>query len=225
MKVYLLPGVACDRRLFAGFKLQGLNVEVIEWPVISPEHSLADIAGMISDRIDRESDHVLVGVSMGGMVAQELAMITRPRKVILISSITGPHEWPPLLHVSRRFRLHNLITDLTMRSTWPIRQWWNKGDPKIAKVLFDMAVKQTAQQIRYCAGAILRWPGAKYEGELIRIHGDRDTLLPLRFPVDHVVRGGSHVMMISRPNEIARLVQQELKPVVERSAQSRPLSA
>ncbi len=208
MDVYLLPGVACDRRLFEKFELPGHDLFPLDWPRIEPNHSLADIARTLSERIDRSKPHVLLGVSMGGMVAQELALLTDPRKVILVSSITGPQEWPALLRNSRRFRLHNLITNFTMHATWPIRQWWNKGDPEIAKILFDMAVKQTAQQIRVSAGAILRWKGSQWKGPIVRIHGDRDTLLPLRFPVDHVVKGGSHVMMITRPKEIARIVQQ-----------------
>ena len=210
MNVYLLPGVACDRRLFEKFELPGHDLFPIEWPRIEPHHSLADIAITLSEQIDRTKPHVLVGVSMGGMVAQELAMLTDPRKVILISSVTGPQEWPALLHASRRFRLHYLIGDFTMRATWPIRQWWNKGDPEVAKVLFDMAVKQTAAQIRASAGAILRWKGSPWKGPIVRIHGDRDTLLPLRFPVDHVVKGGSHVMVFTRPKEISRIVQQAI---------------
>lgn len=211
MNVYLLPGVACDRRLFEKFELQGHDLFPLEWPHIRADHSLPEIAEILSTQVDRSKPHVLVGVSMGGMVAQELALITQPEKVILISSVTGPQEWPALLHASRRFRLHYLISNFTMHATWPIRQWWNKGDPAIAKVLFDMAVKQTAGQIRASAGAILRWKGSQYKGPIVRIHGDRDTLLPLRFPVDHVVKGGSHVMVLTRPREIARIVQQAIQ--------------
>jgi pimeloyl-ACP methyl ester carboxylesterase len=207
MNVYLLPGLACDRRLFQGFDLRGHEVHHLEWPRVELHHSLSDIAGMLLDRIDPTQEHVLVGVSMGGMVAQEMALRSTPQKVVLISSVTGPHEWPPLLHASRRLKLHYLINDFTMRSTWPLRQWLKKGDPEIAKVLFDMAVKQTAPQIRTCVDAILRWKGAAYKGPLVRIHGDRDTLLPMRFPVDHVVPGGTHVMTITRPREICSLVE------------------
>jgi pimeloyl-ACP methyl ester carboxylesterase len=210
MKVYLLPGVACDRRLFTEFHLHGHDVEYLEWPLIGNKDSLADIAHRLKDHIDPQVDHALVGVSMGGMVAQELATLTKPKKVVLISSITGPREWPPFIKYSSILRLHNLITDFTMRSTWPIRRWWNKSDPKMAGVLFDMAVKQTAPQIRRSVGAILRWRGSPWKGPLIRIHGDSDPLLPLRFPVDHVVKGGSHVMVFTRPKEIAALVQRSL---------------
>jgi pimeloyl-ACP methyl ester carboxylesterase len=210
MNVYLLPGVACDRRLFEKFELQGHDVHHLEWPFIGPDHSLGNIAEELLPQIDRSKEHVFVGVSMGGMVAQELALITRPRNVVLISSVTGPHEWPMLLHASRRFKLHHLINNFTMHATWPIRQWWNKGDPQIAKILFDMAVKQSAQQIRASAGAILRWKGSEWKGPLVRIHGDRDTLLPMRFPVDHVVPGGSHIMVITRPQEIAGIVTKVL---------------
>ncbi len=207
MNVYLLPGVACDRRLFEGYALRGHTVHPLEWPYIERHHTLADIAKNLREQIDPHKEHVLVGVSMGGMVAQELALLTAPAKVVLVSSVKGPQEWPPLLHASKRFRLHYLINDFTMRSTWPIRQWWKKGDPKVAEVLFDMACRQTAQQIRVSVDAILRWQGARYKGPMVRIHGDRDTLLPLRFPVDHVVRGGTHVMAIARPKEINMLLQ------------------
>jgi hypothetical protein len=35
--------------------------------------------------------------------------------------------------------------------------------------------------------------------------------MPLRFPVDYVVRGGTHSMVIHKPHEVAQALEQALE--------------
>ena len=143
---------------------------------------------------------------MGGMVAQELALITNPTKVILISSWTGPHEWPLMVRASARFSLSTFIRDWSLRAAWPLKRLIDRRPSEIDRLLFDMAKKQTARQLRIGTSAILRWPGSRWQGPLVRIHGDKDMVTPLRFPVDHIVKGGQHVMVLTQAEEVSRLI-------------------
>jgi pimeloyl-ACP methyl ester carboxylesterase len=207
MNVYMLPGVGCDARLFDRLQLDGLPAKKLEWPRFGPKDTLTNIAEAMASQVNTAEPHVLVGVSMGGMVAQELAMFTHPTKVILISSWTGPHEWNALTRINARLGLHRVIRDWSVRAAWPVKRLIDRRERSIDVLLFDMARKQGASQLRRGTAAIMRWKGSRWQGPLVRIHGDKDIITPLRFPVDHLVKGGQHVMVLTRPGEVSRLLR------------------
>lgn len=225
MDVYLIPGLGTDARLFSRMELGGYRTSVLEWPVYPAGITLAALALDMAAKVDAQRPHVLVGVSMGGMVAQELALLTAPQRVVLISSITGRSEMPPLLHLTRWTGLHHLITDATVRWSWPLRRHFGVQDKAIARLLSDMAVDQGGTRIRRGTHAIVHWPGSRWEGPLQRIHGDRDRVLPMCFPVDQVVPGGTHPMVITHGPQVSdavlRLLDRDVSPVMRPT--SRPV--
>ena len=210
MKVYLLPGIGCDHRLYDRIDLTGINAVKLDWPEFPPGCSLPSIARELSAHVKADEPHILVGVSMGGMVAQELAAITRPVKVVLISSWTGPDERSLLARAGSAFQLYRSITHFTMWATWPAKRILGQRDRATDSLLWEMACKETARKIRIGTGAILRWRGSPWKGPTVRIHGDNDRVTPMCFPVDHVVRGGPHIMVLTRAEEVSRLLRSVL---------------
>lgn len=211
MEVYLLPGLGTDRRLFSRLDLKGLTVRYLDWPDYQAGCTLAEIASMLREQVDAQRPHILAGVSMGGMVAQELAALTRPEKVVLISSWTGPHEWPWSTKLGAKLQVQRVITDTTLRVTWPAKQWLvGQGDAHIDRLLFDMACAEGAPKMRYGLNAIFRWKGSPWKGPLVRIHGEADRVTPLRFHVEHRIPGGSHSMVIHKGDEVGKVLRSVL---------------
>ena len=210
MTVYLLPGIGCDHRLFDRIDLAGFDTVKLRWPDFQPGCTLASIAQAISQEVQKDGPHILVGVSMGGMVAQELAVITKPVKVVLISSWTGPKEWSLLARAGSSLQLYRSITHFTMWATWPIKRMLGQRDRATDRLLWEMACAETARKVRIGTGAILRWKGSLWKGPVVRIHGDSDSVIPMRFPVDHVVRCGAHIMVLTRGEEVSRLLREAL---------------
>ena len=208
MTIYFLPGVGCDMRLFSRITLSGHEMKMLEWPPFPKGCTLEELAAEMRHSVDETMPHILVGVSMGGMVAQELALLTKPEKVILISTWTGPKEWPWHVHVAKALGLTWLIGGFTMRVTWPLKRILGQRDRATDKLLWDMATKQTAAKIRRGVEAVLRWQGTRWGGRVARIHGTNDHVISIRFPVDHAVKGGGHIMVLNRPKEISRWMQE-----------------
>lgn len=182
----------------------------LAWPAFEANDSLAGIARRLRPQVREAEPHVLVGVSMGGMVAQELALLTRPRMVVLISSWTGPGEWPMFVRISARLGLHRVIRAWSMRAVWPLKRLLDPRERTIDELLFAMARAQSARQIRRGTGAIMRWQGSRWDGPMVRIHGDRDRVTPLRFPVDHLVPGGQHIMVLTRAGQVSAILNEVL---------------
>ncbi|MBK9597714.1 MAG: alpha/beta hydrolase [Flavobacteriales bacterium] len=208
MTVYFLPGVGCDKRLFSRIKLPGHEMVMLEWPPFPKRCRLEELAAEMRSGVDGTKPHMLAGVSLGGMVAQELALLTKPEKVILISTWTGPHEWPRQVHVMKSLGGTCLIGRFTMWATWPFKRFLGLRDRISDQLLWDMAKKETAAKIRRGVEAVLRWKGTRWKGPVARIHGTNDQAIPMRFPVDHAVEGGGHVMVLTRAEEISRWMQE-----------------
>ena len=210
MRVYLLPGIACDHRLFDRIELAGSDVVALDWPAFPEGCTLRSIAEELAKQVDATQPHVLVGVSMGGMVAQELAVITNPNKVVLISSWMGPQEQPPSLAIFKLLRSWLVINSFTMWATWPVKRFLGKRDRAADKLLYAMAVSEGPAKIRIGFKAIIQWKGSTWKGPVVRIHGDKDMVTPLRFPGDHVVKGGEHVMILTRAEEVSGLLRKAI---------------
>ena len=207
MTIYFLPGVGCDGRLFSRIKLPGHEMVMLDWPPFPKGCTLEELAAEMRSGVDATKPHMLAGVSLGGMVAQELALLTKPEKVILISTWKGPQEWPRPVRVAKFLGTSWLIGSFTMWATWPFKRFLGLRDRVTDQLLWDMAKKETAAKTRRGVEAVMRWEGTRWKGPVARIHGTNDHVIPLTFPVDHAVEGGGHVMILTRAEEISQWLQ------------------
>jgi pimeloyl-ACP methyl ester carboxylesterase len=213
MDLYLIPGLGADRRLFGGLQLTGHRVHYLEWPVMQAGSTLQDYACALAAEVDATVPHALVGVSMGGMVAAELARSTRPKRTIIISSWKGPQEMPPPIRLLRGTHPERLLTPAFVRTSLALMRWQMGVETEADRALFDAFLAATPlDQLRVQIAAVMEWEGppAPVEG-LVHIHGSADRLMPIWFVKDVIrVEGGGHFMVCDRAGEVARLVLQAL---------------
>jgi pimeloyl-ACP methyl ester carboxylesterase len=217
MDVHLIPGLGADSRLFGRLKLPGHTLHYHAWPVIGDRPALRDYAQELASRIDKRVPHVLIGVSMGGMVAQEMAAITKPTRTIIISSWKGRHEMPWNISALRGLHPERLLTDTTVRRVVPmlrlLRYTLGLEDRLSQELGQRMLASFSARDLRAMVTAVVTWDGpAAPVQELVHIHGDKDRLMPIariRDPI--VIRGGTHFMVFSKPEEVSAAVAAAMK--------------
>src|ERR1043165_10147598 len=81
----LLPGMGADERLLAPQRAEFPDLVVPRWIPALRGESLADYARRLASSLGPAQDRWIGGVSLGGMVALEMAPILRPRGVVLRS--------------------------------------------------------------------------------------------------------------------------------------------
>ncbi|MDZ7613931.1 MAG: alpha/beta hydrolase [Flavobacteriaceae bacterium] len=110
LNIYFIPGLGTDRAIFEHLNLSAehFNVHFLEWisPVNTTE-SLQSYSIRMAEQI-KEEHLILVGISFGGVIAQEIAKIRVVKKVIIISSIKSKHELPRRLKLVRHLKLYQL---------------------------------------------------------------------------------------------------------------------
>jgi predicted esterase YcpF (UPF0227 family) len=161
--------------------------------------SLADYAKRIAEKITH-ADPVLIGVSFGGILVQEIAKFVHARKVIIISSVKSNLEFPRRMKIAKTTKAYKLI---------PMSLILNIEN--LAKFSFGEKVNQRLQlyekylsvrDIRYLTWAVeqvILWNRTVADESVVHIHGDNDDVFPIKYITKCiVVKGGTHIMILNK---------------------------
>lgn len=201
MDIHLIPGLGADHRIFQRLLVDAPHRFAYDHPRMAMGSSLHHFAAALAERIDSRRPHVLIGMSMGGMIAQELALMTRPRGTFLISTWKGPQEMPLPIRSLRGTHPERLVNKALLRRIMPMVRWQMGVQGEEETALLDHLLKDaTIEQLKVQVAAVLAWEGpSKPVTDMVHIHGDSDRLMPLSLIRDaEVVRGGTHFMVYSR---------------------------
>ena len=182
----------------------------IDW--ISPQANepLDQYAKRLYDDVRPEDNYNLVGVSFGGMIAAEFAKIKKKKNLLLISTIYNKSELPNLYKFGAAIRLHRLLpTGLMRRSnflTYSLFGVKRKDDKKLLKqILLDT----NPVFLRWAINAMTKWTNNAVRSG-IKIHGNKDKILPLKSKADFIIEGGGHFMIVTKGAEISKIIDNEV---------------
>lgn len=208
--IVLFPGLAADERLFSLLQLDLPAAKVITYLSPGKNESLSHYAKRIAATIPELGNPIFIGVSFGGILAQEVAHYIPVRQIILISSISASSQLTALLHLFRTFPVYDWLSESQLKKIvlWAGRSFTNKNTLETA--LFEAMVGDAdIQMIRWGIRMTLHWEQKIIPANVIHIHGSRDRLFPAsRIPAGFIIQGGQHFMIIQRAGEIkTRLLQ------------------
>jgi len=214
MKVYALSGLGADERLFDKIELDA-PAELIPLPWISPGKSqtIADYAARMVDHYKPEPGSVLMGVSFGGMIIQEMAHLMDVKELVLISTMTSRKDLPLAMKTAAAARIHPILKkDFLSGLAWLGDKFTSKS--KEGRDLFYQMIQDSDPDVlSFGARAILDWIPPGIEVPILRIHGDRDRVFPLKKDWNaKVIEGGNHFMIFDKATEISDLINDFLNP-------------
>ncbi len=215
-QTYLLPGLGFDHRIFSKLNLPEGNINYLDWQEPHQREHLTDYAFRVSGGLsETEQPKVLLGHSFGGVLAQEIAKVRQIDRVILLSSIRSRAELPGFFKVVGKLGLHAVFTK---KSTFATFGFWAKKhgyDTEEKQQLFkNMVGQQSDHYLRWALRSLSNWQGLDgLETPVSQIHGDCDRTFPIQILAkpDHVVKGGSHMMVYDRGEEVSQLIQGEMR--------------
>ena len=212
--IVFLPGIAADERIFGFLKLQDCSKQYIKWTKPDNKQSIDSYLQKIKEQI-KLSDPVLVGQSLGGIMAMELRELLRVEKTILISSVKCKNEIPSSFEWIRRTKLNELIPVSFIKKSAPIikpmiedtsnEEAWNR----FKEMLKDSDNDFMRSAFRYA----LEWNRIEYnKKDLVHIHGTDDKVFPIKniSNCDYVIQDGSHDMIMTRAEEISEILNKEI---------------
>lgn len=199
--VYFMPGLAASSSIFERIALpvDAFEMILLEWELPLDNESLSEYAQRISKKVTHKNP-VLIGVSFGGILVQEMAEFLEVRKTIIISSVKSNLEFPTTFKVAKTTKAYKLLpTSLVLNIE------------NLAKFSFGDKIKQrldlykkflSVRDKKYLDWAIekiILWDRTEILKNVIHIHGDADEVFPIKnIEKCIVVKGGTHIMILSK---------------------------
>ncbi len=217
MNVYLLPGLGYDHRIFGRLDFKNIQPIPLNW--IEPKHkeSIDQYAKRMAQDIPERSKKVtLIGHSLGGIMAQEIANIRKVEKVILIGSIQSRAELPFYFKMIAPLRLHKLFTkELCIRSI----PYWGKNHGFVSNEDQDLFKSMLGQQsnnyLQWAFRQLSIWQKTAIpeHTKVFHIHGKKDKTLPFRLvqKPDFPISDGGHIISYRRPEEVSAILNNLLQ--------------
>jgi pimeloyl-ACP methyl ester carboxylesterase len=196
-----MPGLAASSKIFEFIKLpsDAFEAHYLEWFVPDRGMSFGDYARKMAQQIEEEQS-VLVGVSFGGMLVQEMAKYIPVRKVIIISSIKRKSEMPKRLLFAKYTKVHRLLpTGLVNNVELLAKYAFGETVTKRLSLYEQYLSIRDKYYLDWSIDKIVHWDQNTYDPDLVHIHGDRDAVFPVGPISDYIpVRGGTHTMILHR---------------------------
>lgn len=213
MKIYQISGLGANDKAFKYLKINP-EFELIPIPWLQPEtgETLEHYAERMSERIDTNEEFILMGLSFGGIIAQEMNRFLNPKLNILISTVKSRQELPPIMRFSSHSHLHKLIPPKFISSDNGIsyavfRKIYNAKLPDINE-FFEF---RDPYYLKWSINQIVNWKNNVEMGNFVHIHGNKDLVFPISKIKDPlVVEGGTHVMVMQKARKVSALVNQSL---------------
>ena len=195
----MMPGLAASSMVFENIKLDGKKYSLhrIDWIQPKKNESIKTYCVRLSKKI-KHKNPVLLGVSFGGIIAQELDKIIKVKKLIIVSSVKSHKEYPILYKIARDYQLNNALP-FGMFDNF-IKFSLKLNINKLYKRI-DLAERYLTERneiyLEWAVWSLLNWKQEKYRPDLIHIHGDKDKV----FPIENIskcikIKGGRHEMII-----------------------------
>ena len=201
LNVYLMPGMAANPSIFKNIKLpeDKFNLHLLSWFVPSKGMSLEEYALQMCTKITKPNV-VLIGVSFGGVLVQEMAKHINIKKVIIISSVKSKYELPRRMRLAKYTKAYKLLpTGLVTNIEVLAKYAFGETVTKRLELYEEYLSVNDKYYIDWSLEQIINWNQDKCDPNLVHIHGDKDPV----FPIKHIkncitVPNGTHIMIINR---------------------------
>ena len=110
MKIYQVSGLGANANAFRNLRLEQ-DFEQVYIPWLDPEkdETLAHYTERLLDKINPIEDFLLMGLSFGGIIVQEMNRFINPKHTFLISTVKSRAELPKLFRFSASINAHKII--------------------------------------------------------------------------------------------------------------------
>jgi len=212
-KIFLIPGLGADSRVYKNLNFDGYDVVYINWLEPVKTDTLSSYAQKLIYQYNITEHSIVVGNSLGGMIAVEIAKQVSLDKVILISSIKTIDEAPGYFSFFRNVPVYKIIPGKLFTSMDFLAELVFGEMAKEDRWLFkDMLKKSSTSFLKWAMHAILQWDNKIVPERIYHITGDKDLVFSYKKIKDAtIVKGGTHVMIFDKAKEINKILKSILE--------------
>jgi pimeloyl-ACP methyl ester carboxylesterase len=199
--IYFVPGLAAGIEIFENISLPEdlFKVHFIEWKIPENKESIKDYAKRMAQEVT-EKNAVLIGVSFGGVIVQEMSVFLNLRKLIIISSVKTKHEFPLRLTLARKTLAYKLVPTKMILGADDLTKFAIDKQTKKRLELYQQYLSvRDESYLDWAIENMVCWNRETADKNVIHIHGDNDFVFPIeKIKNCIVIEGGTHIMILNK---------------------------
>ncbi|MCH7525252.1 MAG: alpha/beta hydrolase, partial [Bacteroidetes bacterium] len=191
--VYFMPGMAANPSIFEHIKLSenSFKIHWLEWIIPNPEESIENYAKRLSKNVQHENS-VLLGVSFGGIIVQEMSKFLTLKKLIVVSSVKNSSELPKRMKIAKRTKAYKLIPTQLISNVEALAKYaFGETASKRIELYKKYLSVNDKRYLDWAIEQMVCWKQSKSLPNIIHIHGEKDAVFPIQNIKDCItVKGG-----------------------------------
>ncbi len=199
--IYLMPGLAASPSIFEYIKLPEDTFEIhwLSWKMPQKKEPIHAYAKRMCEEI-RHENPVLLGVSFGGVLVQEMAKFLSLKKLIIVSSVKSRDEIPPSMKLAGITKLFKILPTSLVNYVGQIEKLPVGDFAKRRIQLYKQYMSvDHPYYLEWAIENMLCWKPSGISNDVIHIHGNEDAVFPIKYIKDPIViEGGTHIMIINK---------------------------
>lgn len=211
--LYFVPGLAANTKIFEYISLPKEHFELhfLEWILpLSINEPIESYAQRMCEKITHKNP-VLIGVSFGGVMVQEMSKLITCKKVIIISSIKNRNELPNRLKIAQKTKAYKLFPSKIIENFEEYEHYFLGNYLKKRAELYKLYLSmRNATYLEWAIHTILNWKQQKTTKNICHIHGNKDEIFPIKHIKNTIeINNGTHIMILDKAKTISTILQQE----------------
>jgi len=199
--VYFMPGMAANPSIFEYIRLpkDRFKTHLLEWMIPNPNESIASYAERLAQKVEHDNS-VLLGVSFGGIMVQEMSKFLNLKKVIIISSVKATHELPKRMKIAKRTKAYKLIPTKLLSNIEALAKYaFGEFVTKRIELYKKYLSVNDKRYLDWAIRQVVCWEQNTPLPNIIHIHGEKDGVFPI-YNIKNciIVEGGTHIMIINK---------------------------
>jgi pimeloyl-ACP methyl ester carboxylesterase len=206
--------MGADHRAFSYITLPK-GFEAIHLPWIKPHKNepLAAYASRLAGAIRTSEPFILVGLSMGGMMAVEIAKKFPPVCTVLISSIPLSGQLPRYYRVAGKLKANILLSPSFLKWLVGLKKAFTRMPSPARDLVMGMFQACDDEFFNWSMIAVPGWDNHQVPQPLHHIHGKKDLVLPIRLThPSRAVAGAGHMLVMTHPAVVNAFLAEVLDP-------------
>ncbi|WP_369048643.1 YqiA/YcfP family alpha/beta fold hydrolase [Tenacibaculum sp. UWU-22] len=211
--IYFVPGLGASSKIFERLQISQDKFELyyLDWMLPQTKQETIDsYAKRMCARI-KHKNVILIGVSFGGVVVQEMSKLINTRKVIIISSIKSNKELPKRLKFIKFTKSYKLFpTKIVADFEAYEKYFFNAFLQKKAALYKIYMSKRNPQYLNWAIYNVLNWEQDQSLDNIIHIHGKKDKVFPIKHIKESIeIDNGTHAMILTKASSISKIIEKE----------------
>lgn len=208
--IYFMPGLAASSKIFEYLTLSEDKFELhyLEWLLpITIKEPIEDYAKRMAALVVKDKP-VLVGVSFGGIMVQEMSKHLTTQKVIIISSVKSNTEFSKRLKIIQQTKAYKLFPSKVIANIEDFSTVIFGALTKKRLAIYNKYLSvRDPNYLTWSIDQVLNWQQTTPQENIVHIHGKNDHIFPIKNIENCItIEKGTHIMILTKAKAISKII-------------------